>query len=148
MPLADIVRFIPISDRLATAGQPTEGQLVELAAAGYEVIINLALHGDPRYSLRDEEASVHALGMEYIHIPVVFATPMASDLVRFRATMLSHASSRILVHCAHNKRVPIFLALHRILDLGWEVEHARTRMLAVWQPDEVWQRFFEDQAGR
>jgi hypothetical protein len=35
-------------------------------------VINLALHNDARYSLRDEAATVRELGMRYIHIPVQF----------------------------------------------------------------------------
>lgn len=39
--------------------------MAAIAAAGYDVVINLALHDDPRYSLKDEAASVRALGLEY-----------------------------------------------------------------------------------
>ncbi|MEO8005455.1 MAG: sulfur transferase domain-containing protein, partial [Betaproteobacteria bacterium] len=79
--IADIHNFRQAAPDLATSGQPNEDQLAAIAAAGYDVLVNLALHDDPRYSLRDEASSVRALGMEYVHIPVQFAAPASSDLV-------------------------------------------------------------------
>ena len=55
MPLGDIKNFVPVSDHLGTAGQPSEAQLRDVAAAGFAVVVNLGLL-DPRYCLRDEAA--------------------------------------------------------------------------------------------
>ena len=52
--ITEIHNYRQASADLATSGQPREEQLGPIAAAGYDVIINLALHDDPRYSLRDE----------------------------------------------------------------------------------------------
>ena len=41
--LEDIYNFIPISETFGTSGQPTEAQMSEIAAAGYKVVVNLAL---------------------------------------------------------------------------------------------------------
>ena len=87
----DIFNFLAIDDSLSTSGQPTEAQISELAKEGYDVIINLALHDDPRYSLPDETAYVGSLGMQYIHIPVQFDAPLKSDLVAFFKAMESMA---------------------------------------------------------
>lgn len=51
MPLTDIYNFVPVSDELATAGQPTEDQLLEVAREGFGVVVNLGLL-DPRYCPR------------------------------------------------------------------------------------------------
>ena len=75
---SDIYNFRQASPDLASSGQPREHQLAAIAAAGYNVIINLALHDDPRYSLADEAASVRALSLEYVHIPVQFNAPTAA----------------------------------------------------------------------
>lgn len=48
----DIKNFVYVSDKLATAGQPTENQLREIAKAGYDVVINLGLTGT-NYALPD-----------------------------------------------------------------------------------------------
>jgi protein tyrosine phosphatase (PTP) superfamily phosphohydrolase (DUF442 family) len=65
-----IVRYVLVSASVATADQPSEEQLAAVADAGFEVVINLVLHNDPRYFLKDEAATVASLGMEYVHIPV------------------------------------------------------------------------------
>ena len=61
----DTRNFRQVDDRLATCGQPTEEQLADARASGVDVVINLALHDDPRYSLPDERGTVEALGMSY-----------------------------------------------------------------------------------
>jgi len=139
--LESVVRYVPISASLATAGQPSEAQLAAVAAAGFEVVINLALHNDARYSLKDEAATVRALGLEYIHIPVQFTSPSPADLNTFFNAMERSAHRKVLVHCAQNKRVPVFIALYRIARLGWSREEALAAMHGVWQPDPVWESF-------
>jgi hypothetical protein len=42
----------------------TEAQLRAAASEGYEVIINLALHDDPRYSLSDETGLIEGSGKQ------------------------------------------------------------------------------------
>jgi protein tyrosine phosphatase (PTP) superfamily phosphohydrolase (DUF442 family) len=66
MALDDVKNYVAVSDRLGTAGQPSEEQLRDVADAGFEVVVNLGLP-DPRYCLADEAGSVHALGLTYHH---------------------------------------------------------------------------------
>ena len=141
--LQGIYNYRRLTDRLATAGQPTHAELVALAQAGYEVVVNLALH-DAEYSLPDECKTVEALGMRYVHIPVAWARPLRSDLERFFEIMDEMKGKRLFVHCAANKRVSAFIALHRILRLGWARDVAFAEMHAVWEPDAVWTRFLND----
>lgn len=148
MNLAEIHRFLLIDDHLATAGQPKEKGLAAVAEAGFEIVINLALHDDPRYSLADEAGTVTALGMDYVHIPVPFKTPQRADLERFFDAMDEHAGRKLFLHCASNYRVPVFLALYRILRLGWSRDVALARMREAWEPDEVWQGFIDEALGK
>src|SRR5258708_32963861 len=104
MGLDAIKNFIPLGDRIATAGQPTEGQLSEVAASGFGVVINLGLL-DPRYCLPDEAGVVSALGMRYLHIPVRFDAPTPDDFELFLAAMDDAAGARVFFHCALNYRV-------------------------------------------
>ena len=117
--IADIHNFRQAAPDLATSGQPNEDQLAAIAAAGYDLLVNLALHDDPRYSLRDEASSVRALRMEYVHIPVQFAAPASSDLVLFCDAMDRARGRRVWVHCAANMRVTAFLGLYWRLREGW-----------------------------
>lgn len=142
--LADARSFRRVSDRLATAGQPSEAQLAAAAEEGVEIVINLALHDDPRYSLADERGSVESLGMSYVHIPVQFAAPTETDLLTFCDAMDAAGERHVLVHCAANFRVTAFLGLYRVIRLGWSEEAAFDLMRSVWEPDDVWNAFIEE----
>ena len=144
----DVYNFRQAAPDLATSGQPTEEQLGAIAAAGYNVVVNLALHDDPRYSLRDEAASVSALGLDYVHIPVQFGAPMERDLIAFFDAIDRNSGRRIWVHCAANMRVTAFLGLYRVLRLRWPEEDAFSVMRTVWKPDQVWSAFITSQLAK
>ena len=141
--VGDIYNYLRIDDRLSTAGQPTEEELEALARDGVEVVINLALHDDPRYSLADETGTVCALGMKYVHIPVKFDAPTREDLDAFFAAMETHRGRKVLVHCAANKRVTSFLGLYRVLCEKWDADAAFEPMRTIWEPNPVWATFIE-----
>ena len=142
--VGDIYNYLQIDDRLSTAGQPSEEELAAVARDGVEVVINLALHDDPRYSLADETATVAALGMEYVHIPVKFDAPTRDDLDAFFTTMEVHRGRKVLLHCAANKRVTSFLGLYRVLCQKWDVAAAFAPMHTIWEPNPVWAAFIEE----
>lgn len=139
--VSDIYNFRPIEDALSTSGQPTEAQLRAAAGEGYDVIINLALHDHPRYSLPDETGLVKTLGMKYVHIPVQFDDPQEDDLLAFIEAMEMHKNKKILVHCAANMRVTAFLGLYRVIKEGKLEIEAFEPMRTVWEPDDVWSPF-------
>ncbi len=143
MSLGEIQNFVQVGDMIATGGQPSESQLKDVAAAGYQVVINLGLL-DPKYCLRDEAGLVAELGIEYHHIPVVFTDPKPRDFVRFRDVMASHGTHKIFVHCALNWRVSAFVALYGELRLGWPRPRADAHMRIFWEPNEVWTDFVHD----
>jgi len=142
--LAGVPRFIPLTQNLATAGQPSQEQLAAIAKAGFEVLINLGLHDDPDYSLPDEAGSARALGLAYVHIPVQFASPRLEDLAQFSAAMAKVDGRRVFVHCRHNKRVPVFVALDRVLRQRWNREEAFAVMRETWSPNARWQDFIDE----
>jgi len=139
--LSEIKNFYYLTDRIAASGQPSEAQLEEIRYAGYEVVINLALHDNPEYSLPDEKGTVEKLGMAYIHIPVLFDHPTTKDLNAFFQAMQENESRKVFVHCAMNYRVSAFLGLY--LRIVKKMSHAEsfTLMCKVWEPDEVWAPF-------
>ncbi len=137
----DIYNFRQIAADLATSGQPNEEELAAVAKAGYEVVINLALHDDPRYSLPDETGTVRALGLEYVHIPVKFDAPTDQDLVAFFRVMEQYRGSKIWLHCAANKRVSAFLGLYLRLRQGKSKDEAFSLLKDIWEPDQVWSSF-------
>ena len=139
----NVYAFRAVDELLCSSGQPTTKQLQEIADAGFKVVINLAMHNDPRYSLPDEAGTVKSLGMTYVHIPVEFATPSHKDLTAFFVAMQAHGGEKIWVHCAANMRVTAFLGLYRVLIDGWDRERSFALMNDVWKPNEVWTTFIE-----
>src|SRR4029450_4616750 len=90
-----------VAEDLGTAGQPTTEQLAAIKDAGYEVIINLATGTTPR-DLPNEADAVATLGMEYIHIPVVWDHPTEADLTRFFDAMdATQDKKRFVTWIAH-----------------------------------------------
>jgi protein tyrosine phosphatase (PTP) superfamily phosphohydrolase (DUF442 family) len=146
MSLEEIYNFIQISDTLATSGQPTEAQMGEIAAAGYKVIVNLALPNSDN-ALKDEAGTVRALGMDYRNIPVAWEAPKLSDFEQFVPLMDSLAGQKVFVHCAANYRVSMFVALYGEKRWGWTRAQADAHIRRIWEPDEVWARFIESVRG-
>ena len=139
--LASIYNYRQLGPRLAASGQPDEEELAAIAAAGYDLVLNIALHDDPAYSLPDEAGTVRGLGMRYLHIPVRFDAPTLGDLRRFFDAMDANRDSRIWVHCAANMRVSVFLGLYWHLREGRPLEQAFALQREIWEPDPVWQTF-------
>jgi protein tyrosine phosphatase (PTP) superfamily phosphohydrolase (DUF442 family) len=135
-----IYNFRRLSSALTTSGQPDEAQFAALRDAGVETVINLALSNSLR-ALPDEAATLAALGLRYIHIPVEFTAPTEADFETFAAVMQGLGDTAVHVHCAANYRVSAFLYRYRVERLGWSAERARFDLDAVWEADAVWQRF-------
>lgn len=138
-----IYNFRRVSDKLACAGQPREGQLASIADEGYTVVINLGLY-DGKYALADEASSVKELGLTYHHIPVLFDSPQVAELESFITLMNQHADEKIFVHCAANYRASVFTGLYLFAADRLDEDGMHEFIEELWQPDPVWQLFIED----
>jgi hypothetical protein len=60
--------------------------------------------------------------------------------------MDANQAKKILVHCEANFRASAFIAMYRILRLGWKAEDALEVMHIIWNEDAypVWKMFIED----
>lgn len=145
--LSAIRHFRLVGGRFGTGGQPTESQFQAIREAGFEAVINLALPTSD-HALANEGGIVTGLGMAYVHLPVNFDTPAAQDFRAFRQLMTAFADRRVFVHCAMNMRVSAFLFLYRVLHEKIAVAEAERDLHAIWQPDEVWSRFIEQELNR
>jgi protein tyrosine phosphatase (PTP) superfamily phosphohydrolase (DUF442 family) len=140
--LEDIYNFIQLSDRIATAGQPTAVQYPAIASAGYQTVINLALK-ESANALPDEEAIAANLGLEYIQIPVIWDAPTLENFQEFVRVMKANQDRKVFVHCAANMRVSAFMYLYRQLHDSVGEETARVDLAKIWVPNQVWQTFIE-----
>lgn len=141
-PLEQLTNYYPISPLILTAGQPTAEQISLVAAAGCQVVINLARPSSPN-ALPDEADLVAAQGMDYIAIPVVWEEPTLEDLARFFAAMEANRDRKVFVHCVVNYRVSSFIYLYRVLRLGADPDEAIWDLRSIWEPDETWSAFID-----
>lgn len=140
---AQVFNWRRLDNRLTTSGQPTEDQLPDIRKLGVSRIINLGLHTHEK-ALRDERASVEALGMIYTHIPVEFGSPTDSDFKKFVEVMETSKDEVVHVHCIVNARVSAFM--HRYLrDVSQDLRlHTARIMESIWRPGEQWAAFLGD----
>lgn len=142
MPLDDILHFVQLTPRVGTSGQPTVDQLKEIAAAGYQAVINLALPTSDN-ALADEAGHVTRLRLAYFQIPVLFEAPNVDELRTFVGLMRVLEDRPVWVHCAMNLRVSAFMYHYLRHDLGLSEAESRSPVLARWERrmDPVWRDF-------
>lgn len=140
-----IFNYLYYDEKLSGSGMPTSEQMKSVAEAGVEVVINLAPHDVPQ-AIPNEAELVTALGMEYIHIPILWRTPDADSLTRFMDMMEVRKDKKIHVHCEANYRASAFVMLYRVLRLGWKKEDAIPVMEKMWNPEDfpVWDKFINE----
>lgn len=135
-----IYNFRRLSPTLTTSGQPTEEQFAQIAAAGIETVINLAMPDSP-HALSNEADLLGRLGLRHVNIPVDFAEPTESDFQRFSKEIEALDGAPVHVHCIANYRVSAFFYRYRRERLGWTEDKARPDLDALWQPKGVWADF-------
>lgn len=140
-PLA--LNHIQNTPRLASAGMPARAQFPAIAAAGVDVVVNLA-PTDVLGAHDDEQALVERQGMRYVHIPVNFATPAIADYERVARALRDSGDQRVLVHCQISLRASTFVFLYRVLELGEDPDTAFDDVVRVWQPNMQWREFIRE----
>lgn len=135
--LSEIRNYIEYSPTFASAGQPSVEQLNAVKAAGFEKIIYIAFTNG-RTAIASEDAIVKELGMDYVHIPVIWDAPTKSDYYAFASTMQQEPGRKTLLHCAANFRASAFSMLYRVLHEGVSVADAKADMNKIWLPNETW----------
>ncbi len=140
--LENIFNFLPLSESIGTAGQPTAAQFKSVQAAGYQAVINLA-PGTHENALPNEQNVVESLNMEYIHIPVAFDRPTLADFDRFCEVLQAHQKQPVFVHCAANLRVSSFMYLYQRIYEGVAAQEAQSSLAKLWIPNPIWQEFMD-----
>jgi protein tyrosine phosphatase (PTP) superfamily phosphohydrolase (DUF442 family) len=142
MAIEEITNYIRVSERVASSGQPFEYQFKEIAQAGYQVVINLAMPNSDN-AIPEEGYFVTVRKMAYVHIPVPYDAPKREHLEMFFGVMNGFSDRKVWVHCVVNKRVSAFLYQYERLVNGKSQSEALKVMLPAWEPNQVWRTFME-----
>lgn len=137
--LSDISNYREYSPAFSSSGQPTKGQLALLKDEGFERIVYIAF-SNSRMAFADEDVIVKELGMDYVHIPVIWDQPTAADFYAFAGVMQRDSDRKTLLHCQVNYRASAFSFLYRVLYEDVPVAQAKADMNSVWQPNETWRK--------
>lgn len=137
----ELLNFHQITPRIGTAGHPKATDFPSIAAEGYEVVINLAMH-DADDAITEEGSLVSKAGMSYFHLPVPWEAPTADHLKTFIGIMDALEDKKILVHCQVNARVSAFM-LKYLTFKGVAETEATTPLMEKWLPqmDDNWKAF-------
>jgi protein tyrosine phosphatase (PTP) superfamily phosphohydrolase (DUF442 family) len=135
--LAEIRNYKAYSPGFASAGQPTEEQLQAVSDAGFDQVVYIAM-SNSRSAVAGEDAIVKELGMDYVHIPVIWDAPTTSDFYAFASIMQRDPAAKTLLHCAANYRASAFAFLYRVIYDDVPVAAAKADMNEVWTPNETW----------
>ena len=137
----ELLNFHQITPRIGTAGHPKAEDFASIAAEGYEVVINLAMH-DADDAIAEEGSLVSKAGMSYFHLPVPWEAPTADHLKTFIGIMDALDDKKVLVHCQVNARVSAFM-LKYLTFKGVAEADATTPLMQKWKPqmDDTWKAF-------
>ena len=139
----EVLNYFQVSPLLATSGQPTPTQFQQIAEAGYQVVINLALTKSSN-AIEHEDSVVLANGMQYVHLPVSWEQPLLQDFLLFAQLLFSLKQKKVWVHCAKNMRVSCFIYLYQLHILKQSPELASYPMSKIWQPEGAWAKLRVD----
>jgi protein tyrosine phosphatase (PTP) superfamily phosphohydrolase (DUF442 family) len=111
-----------VDEHLHRGSWPSVETLSRLKASGFRTVINLC-------SERNQDAEVHAAGLEPINIPVRDNTnPTPSQIATFLTTV--NTSGPVYVHCEAGKgRTGCMVATYRIKVQGWTPQSALAEAL-------------------
>ena len=145
-PINDIENYFPLPLSIGTSGQPTTQQFKDIQAAGFDVVVNLAMP-DSDNALANEGALVSENGMTYVHIPVPWDAPDANHVAQFFGVMdaMLAQDKKVWVHCAANYRASAFTYKYLTMNQGLSEPESTTPLLTTWLPymDEAWQEIMQ-----
>ena len=143
----DAPNFIPISETLATSGQPTVAGLRALKAHGFDAAVYLAPLDVPG-AVADEPALLAEQGLEFVHIPIPFGKPAPAHLDELASALDRLRGRKVLVHCEINMRASTMVFLYRTIYLKEPPATAYESVARVWSPRGVWRRLVVDELAR
>lgn len=127
----DLPRFREVSSGLLRGGRPSQAGLERLARLGVKTLVNLEAVLE---FVEQERAAAALLGMKMVSYPMLWEEyPSDAQVTAVLAELKrGTAEAPVYVHCFHGKdRTGLVVALHRVLEQGWEPGAAYSEMLGL-----------------
>ena len=143
----DAPNIVTISANLVTSGQPTAKALADLGSLGFNAVIYLA-PSTVDDVVKEEPQLLAKQGIEFIHIPIPFATPDESHFIALSAALERLRNKKVLVHCQINLRASSLVFLHRAIRAKEDPAKAYESVAAVWSPQGAWRKLITEQLAK
>ena len=121
-----IKNFGQMDERFFRGAEPkTADDFAALKSLGVRTVIDLQAEPEPT-----ERGRVEALGMRYVHIPMIEKTyPTEEAVAAFLKTVDDPETGKFFLHCAGGRhRTGALGAVYRFTKYGWDYEHAYREM--------------------
>ena len=138
--LADLKNYQVNSSKMLSSGMPNQKHFETLKAMGVTKVIDL-IPGD-----RTKEFNLMKdMDLSYHNIQVEWENPTIENFNEYVLLMeqFNNSEGITLTHCRLNWRGAVFTYLYRVTHLKESENIAKTDMLEIWQPDEVWTKFID-----
>jgi uncharacterized protein (TIGR01244 family) len=124
----DIQKFFKVSDQVATGGQPTPAQFIDLAREGYKTVICLRESGEldarsEKFDAASEKKAATSRGLAYSS-PVDKENPKPEEVDQFLAALSHPKAFPVFIHCATGNRAAAFWMIRRVVVDQWQVADA------------------------
>jgi uncharacterized protein (TIGR01244 family) len=139
---ADIEKFFKVSDQVATGGQPTSSQFIDLAREGYRTVI--CLRESREFDAASEQKAATSRGLTFINIPVDKENPKAEELDQFLAALSHPKAFPVFIHCATGNRAAAFWMVRRVVVDKWQVADAEREAKLAGLKSETMKNFALD----
>lgn len=136
--LSQILNFQFVHEHLFTSGQPTAEQLNQIKEYGINTVINITLN-DAEPHLEHEDRICLELGLNYLHIPILWDTPSDEQCILI-LDLIDHLvqEKMVWIHCAKNYRVSSLMSLYRQYYMDIDLPTAHQLLHEIWEPNETW----------
>lgn len=105
-----------------TGGQPTAEQIKAFKAMGGEVVVDNRDPMEPRPF--DEPATVRALGLEYINLPIAHGAVTTETMKQMHEMMRKLTGRNVLFHCSSGNRTSAALIPYLMIDKKMKQDEA------------------------
>jgi uncharacterized protein (TIGR01244 family) len=129
--LAGVRNYSKVDATVGCAGATDPSAMKALRAEGYVSVINLRMPSEQGADIEGGRAAAKAAGLKYFHFPFNTATPDASVVSTFLATVADKANQPVFVHCGSANRVGGMWMIKRVLQDKWAMDAARAEAEAI-----------------
>ncbi|WP_169976721.1 beta-lactamase hydrolase domain-containing protein [Tautonia rosea] len=127
---------LAIRPYLEIAGQPSHEDLVAIRDEGFTAVVNLRRPDEPDQPIdpSTEGSQVHALGMDYLSVPIG-GEPLGESQVKAVCAFLDqHTGGKVLLHCKQGGRAAAIALIHLAQAEQWPEDEVIDRAAAIGVP--------------